>query len=283
MGSLSEEQIAHYREHGYVVVPGVLDRLEVDRYLARAREIAHGDVPEGAANRLVKDIAYAKGLEPMPADPELALWKIMNPDRFDPVMAECLRLPRVIDAVSSLIGDDLMAFLLMFVYKPPGRPESLHPFHQDAAYFTFGPQDLCLGVWIPLDPVDADNGSLCIVPGSHTLPVKGLEIKEGLNFGALATEGTEDDSSYLDRSITLELPPGDCVLFNTRLLHRTSGNKTDRHRRVITLHMASARCKHEGKHFGEFAFTLVNGRTHEGGLKPLESPSLGIDNNLVGG
>jgi ectoine hydroxylase-related dioxygenase (phytanoyl-CoA dioxygenase family) len=283
MGSLSSEQIEHYREHGYVIVPEVITPAQIDRYLTRAREIALGDVPEEAANRLVKDISFAKGLAPMPEDPEHALWKIMNPDRFDPIMAECMRFPKVIDAVSSLIGNDLMAFLLMFIYKPPGVPESLHPFHQDAAYFSFGPQDQCLGVWIPLDPVDADNGSLCVVPGSHQLPVKNLEVKEGINFGALATVGAEEDPSFRENAITLELPPGDCVLFNTRLLHRTSGNRTDRHRRVVTLHMASARCKHKGKHFSEFAFTLVHGNTHDGGLKPVESPSLAIKNELIGG
>jgi phytanoyl-CoA hydroxylase len=283
MGSLSSEQIQHFREHGYVIVPEVLTKAEIDRYLTRAREIALGDVPEEAANRLVKDISFAKGLSPMPEDPERALWKIMNPDRFDPVMAECMRFPKVIDAVSSLIGDDLMAFLLMFIYKPPGVPESLHPFHQDAAYFSFGPQDQCLGVWIPLDPVNADNGSLCIVPGSHSLPVKNLEMKDGINFGALATVGAEEDPSLLEKAITLELPPGDCVLFNTRLLHRTRGNQTDGHRRVVTLHMASTRCEHTGQHFSEFGFTLVRGKTYEGGLKPVESPSLAIDNKMIGG
>ncbi len=283
MGSLSAEQIAHFQEHGYVVVPRVLEPDQIDRYLVRAREIALGDIPDAAANRRVKDIHYAKGHAPLPEDPEHALWKIMNPDRFDPIMAECMRFPKVLDAVSSLIGDDLMAFLLMFIYKPPGVPGSLHPFHQDAAYFSFGPQDLCVGVWIPLDPVDADNGSLCIVPGSHRLPVHKLEAKEGINFGALASEGVEDDPSYLEKAITLELPPGDCVLFSTRLLHRTTGNKTMRHRRVVTLHMANARCEHQGQHFSEFGFTLVRGQAHEGGLKQVESPSLGIKNEMIGG
>jgi phytanoyl-CoA hydroxylase len=283
MGSLSDAQLEHYAEHGYVVVPGVLAQGEIQRYLDRAREIALGDIPEAAANRLVKDIHYAKGHAPLPDDPEHALWKIMNPDRFDPVMAECLRFPKVIDAVSSLIGDDLMAFLLMFIYKPPGVPSSVHPFHQDAAYFSFAPQDLCCGVWIPLDPVSEANGSLTVVPGSHRMPVRKLELKDGINFGALASVGVEEDATFHEQAVTLDLPPGDCVLFNTRLLHRTEGNRTQGHRRVVTLHMANARCEHKGQHFSEFAFTLVKGETHEGGLKPVDSPSLGIKNEMIGG
>lgn len=283
MGSLTAQQIEHYREHGYVMVPNVLEADETERYKRRAREIVLGDIPEEAANRLVKDIQYAKGHLPMPDDPEHALWKIINPDRFDAVMAECLRLPRVLDAVSSLIGDDLLAFLLMYIYKPPGVSQSVHPFHQDAAYFPFKPQKLCLGVWIPLDPVDEDNGSLSIIPGSHRDPIHGHEIREGINFGALAAQGIEGNETFHHKALTLEMPPGDCLLFNTRLLHRSGGNRTQRHRRVVTLHMASARCEGLGPNLTEYAFNLVRGRTYEGCLQPVEAPELRLNARLADG
>ena len=83
--------------------PATLAPDEIKRYLNRATEIAHGDHPPEAVKRLVKDIRFAKGELPMPEDPEHALWKFINPDRFDSVMAECLHFPRVLDAVSSTI------------------------------------------------------------------------------------------------------------------------------------------------------------------------------------
>jgi phytanoyl-CoA hydroxylase len=281
LSRLNAEQIDHFEREGYVVVPQVLTAEEIDRYKNRAREIAHGDVPEAASNRLVKDIYFAKGKNPLPEDPELALWKILNPDRFDPVMAECLRLPRVLDAVSSLIGEDLLAFLLMFIYKPPGIEQSVHPFHQDAAYFMFQPQDQCLGVWIPLDPVSEENGSLSVVPRSHKLEVKKHLVKEGINFGALAADDIEGNADYHDQAITMNLPPGDCLLFSTHLLHRSGGNRTDRHRRVITLHMANAKCKAVGPTLSEYGFTSVRGRTYEGCLQPAKAPPLELLHRLV--
>ena len=196
-------------------------------------------------------------------------------------MAECLRLPRVLDAVESLIGPDLIAFLLMFIYKPPGVEQSVHPFHQDAAYFMFGPQEQCLGVWIPLDPVSEENGALTVVPRSHRLAVRAHEVREGINFGALAAQGIEDDPDYHERAVTMRMQPGDCLLFDTRLLHRSGGNPSDRHRRVITLHMASARCKLTGPAFGDYGFTLVRGRTYEGCLQPAETRPLRLVNRLV--
>ncbi|MDG2304025.1 MAG: phytanoyl-CoA dioxygenase family protein [Candidatus Binatia bacterium] len=281
MGSLSTHQIDHYWEHGYVVVPGVLEPDQIERYLSRAKEIARGDFPDGAANRLVKDIQFAKGELPMPDDPEHALWKIINPDRFDTTMAECLRFPRVLEAVSSLIGEDLLAFLLMFIYKPPGVAQSVHPFHQDAAYFPFRPQKQCVGVWIPLDPVSEANGGLTIVPGSHRLPIQQHEIKEGINFGALAAAGIEGNDAYHAEAITLELRPGDCVLFSTKMLHRTGGNRTTEHRRVVTLHMASAKCVPLGPQLSEYGFTSVQGETFEGCLQPVGDPALALLNSRV--
>ena len=257
-----------------MTVPQVLDPEAIDGFQARAREIVLGDHPAEAANRIVRDISYAKGTLPMPEDPEHAVWKLMNPDRFDSVFREALRIPRALDAVESLIGRDLMAFLLMFIYKPLGVPQSVHPFHQDALYFMFEPQDRCLGVWIPLDPVDADNGTLEIVPRSHEMGVRPHGARQGINFGAFAAEGVEGDTSFHERAVPVELEPGDCLLFNTRLLHRSGGNQTDRHRRVITLHMASATCAPTAPGFSEYGFNHVRGRLHEGCLEPVEAQSL---------
>jgi len=281
MAGLSPEQIDHYRDRGYVVVPRVLDDDAIERFRRRAREIALGDLPAEASNRRVLDIEYAKRLRPMPDDPEHAIWKIMNPDRFDAVFREALRIPAVLDAVESLLGPDLLAFLLMFIYKPPGLEGSVHPFHQDALYFPFTPQDLCCGVWIPLDPVSEANGTLSIVPGSHTSEVCAHEVLDGINFGALAARGIEGNEVMHARAIPLELPPGDCLLFDTRLFHRSGGNSTSGHRRVITLHMASARCVPTGAQFSEFGFTSVRGQTFEGCLRPVAEPDLKLQTRLI--
>lgn len=273
---LSPDQVDHYWREGYVTVPDVLSPAEVERYRARARAIARGDHPPAAADRLVRDVHFAKGRLPLPGDPERALWKLMNPDRFDPVLAECLRLPRALDALESLLGEDLLAFLLMLVYKPPGLPQSYHPFHQDGVFFPFGPHDRIAAVWIALDPVDAENGSLCVVPGSHRLDVHAHEALEGVNAGAFGARGAEESPDLRERSVTVALPPGHAVLFHPHLFHRTGGNRTDRHRRVITLHVASSRCTAETAITDEFGFVPVRGRTFPGCLQPVAAPSVGL-------
>ncbi len=57
--------------------------------------------------------------------------------------------------------------------------------------------------------------------------------------------------------------------------HKTGSNLTDGHRRVLTLHACSARCKVDGDgDLREYGMTLTRGQTHAGCLEPLESPSM---------
>ena len=76
-----------------MVVPKVLGADEVARILARAKAIAHGEHPPAAKSSVMRDIHFAKKLLPMPEDPERALWKIMNADRFDPALRQAMRSP----------------------------------------------------------------------------------------------------------------------------------------------------------------------------------------------
>jgi len=274
---LSEDQIAQYQRDGYVVAHSVLRKDEIEGILSRARAIAHGDHPAEARSSIMRDIHFAKGWLPMPEDPERALWKIMNGDRFDATLHDAMRTPALLDVVSSVIGDDLLAFLFMIIYKPPGVPDSVHPFHQDGLYFAFEPHDQVLAAWLPLDPVDDDNGTLCVVPGSHRMPITEHETLPGINAGAFGAKDIEGSAEMRAKSVTLPLDAGDCVLFHPHLYHRTGGNRTERHRRVMTMHIASACCRSLAAAQPDvYAFELVRGTTHPGCLQPATQRSIGF-------
>jgi hypothetical protein len=180
---LSEEQRAQYREEGYVVVPKVLGPDEVAKILARAKAIAHGEHPPAAKSSVMRDIHFAKKLLPLPEDPERALWKIMNADRFDPALRQAMRSPGLLDAVSGLLGDDLLAFLFMLIYKPPGVPDSVHPFHQDGLYFQFELHDLVAGARVPLD---RGRGQRHVWRARHAQAADAGHEVTGVNAGASA-------------------------------------------------------------------------------------------------
>jgi phytanoyl-CoA hydroxylase len=262
---------SHYLENGYAVVPGVLSAGEVAAYKARATSVVRGDYPEEARKRLMRDVRIAKGLVPTPEDPEDGMWKMLNPDRFDVAFRDFLHTPAILDALEGILGPDLLCFLLMVIYKPKGI-ESVHPFHQDAYYFPFGPHDDIVGVWAPLDDTHRDNGGLQLVPGSQRGPVKTHETLDPLsNAHAYGIPEAEAAGG----AVALEVAAGDAVLFHSRMWHKTESNLTDDHRRVLTLHACSARCAmiEEGD-LQEYGMVLTRGQTHPGCLQPQEAPSM---------
>ena len=257
---LNDAQRQEYFTQGYTLVRGVLTPEQVDAYRARAREFAMGKLPPGSEKMVVKDVRVAKGLV-RPEDPEKGIWKYLNPDRYDPLFAAYRARPELLDRVEGLIGPDIKAFLVMFIYKPPAI-DFVHPYHQDAYYFPFEPHDGCLGTWMALDHTAADNGTISVIPGSHKLDIllhgepKGSSVNYGV-FGVDGYDGHPDE-------VTLELDPGDCLFFHSRLLHKTGANSSDRSRRVMTVHYASSHCRPTGQANKAIAFHLVRGQSYEG-------------------
>jgi phytanoyl-CoA hydroxylase len=258
--SLDAEQRRQYQEDGFVIVRGVLSADQVEAYKQRARQFALGELPPGGEKMVVKEVRVAKGLI-KPDDPEKGIWKYLNPDRFDPLFAAYPGQPALVDVVEPLVGPDIKAFLMMFIYKPPSL-DFVHPYHQDAYYFPFEPHDLCLGTWMALDRTDADNGTISVIRGSHRGPIlpHGQPKEGSINYGVFGVEGVDGHPD----EVTIELDPGDVLLFHSRLLHKTGANLSPRHRRVITVHYASSRCRRTGEHHQAIAFKLVRGQNYDG-------------------
>ncbi|MEX2016262.1 MAG: phytanoyl-CoA dioxygenase family protein [Candidatus Hydrogenedentales bacterium] len=259
--TVTREQKQQYEDQGYFVVKGVLSPEEIARYTKRASEIAHGDIPPGGEKMVVRDVRVAKG-KYKPDDPEKGLWKLLQPDHFDPAFADYPTNKNLLDAVEAIIGPDIKCFLTMMIYKPPGLGDVNHPFHQDKSYFNFGPADLIMGTWIALDATTADNGTMLFIPGSHKEDIPHeYDSSENQNFGILYAKGYEP--GHPDE-VAIELEPGAGVFFHSRLLHRTGPNVTEGHRRVLTMHCASTKCEMEGDLLGQMKMRLVRGQEYAG-------------------
>jgi phytanoyl-CoA hydroxylase len=259
-GKLTEGQQRQYWEDGYLLLREVLSAEHVERYKARAREFALGNLPPGSQRMVVKEVNVAKGLV-QPDDPEKGIWKYLNPDRYDQLFAAYPSQPQLLDVVESVVGPDIKAFLVMFIYKPPGI-DFVHPYHQDAYYFYFHPHDSVLGTWLALDRTAEDNGTISVIRGSHKLPIlpHGTPKGDSVNVGVFGVEGYDGHPDEVE----LDMNPGDCLFFHSHLLHKTGANLSKRHRRVITVHYASSKCKLSGDHHQAIKFELVRGQSYNG-------------------
>lgn len=260
--ALSEDELRAYEAQGFVIVRGLLAPEEVESLKERARAIVTGEPPKDLARLIVRDVRVAKGRVTV-ADPELGMWKLLDPDRFDATFRAYPTTSAILDVCESLIGPDLMSFLVMMIYKPPMMEEAIHHYHQDAMYFPFGPHDEVLGSWVALDRTDGDNGTLRVIPGSHRGELQKHEKPEGeVNLGVYGVQGYDDHPD----EVVVALEPGDGIFFHSKLLHKTAGNRTERHRRVMTVHYASAKCRWTVAEPPEthFNMRLVRGERHPG-------------------
>lgn len=118
------------------------------------------------------------------------------------------------------------------------------PLHSDLLHFSSVPERFMVGVWVALEDIDADNGPLEYVPGSHRLP---SYVNE--HIGVV---GSEDKSRYenthyrdlwarlvkangLERR-TLEVAKGTALLWTANLLHggaRQNDRTRTRHSMVV--------------------------------------------------
>lgn len=78
-----------------------------------------------------------------------------------------------------------------------------------------------LTAWFPLVPITRENGALQFVPGSHNLGIQEYKKPPGEIFSVSEFDPTEDEI------VTLEMDPGDLVIFNNLVFHRSTINAAE--------------------------------------------------------
>ena len=136
--------------------------------------------------------------------------------------------PAIVQRICSILGEDLMIWTSGFFIKEPLGKGLETPWHQDINYWPLEPQ-VNITCWIASEDVGADNAPLMLIPGSHRHMVPHMK-KEGKAF----EEGA--DLAYVDTSkaITLEMKPGEFVMFTEKLLHGALANHSDRRRVALS-------------------------------------------------
>jgi len=227
----------HYWEHGYVVLPGLFDPDDLERFERRFVEIASGKIPRPPKLVLMEDVEVVKG-GVVPETPLHGVNKILSFEQ-DPVLFGYATDRRLVGAVRALIGADLVTISTNVFNKPPGV-DGRHPLHQDLRYFALRPAEKIVGSWTAISPCTRENGCLAIVPQSHTGPLlrHGDPDWELVNFGFFAAEDVEQEAR-----VHLPMEPGDTLLFHPLLIHGSGHNRTRRFRRAISAHYAAADCQ----------------------------------------
>ena len=234
---LDSTQIKSYAENGYLVVPKLIDEVELEQWSTRFVGVVQGRLPQSRGMVLMKDVMVAKGAV-IPTNPLHAVNKLLNFED-DPGFYSYVEHPNLIAAAIDLIGNELYSLVTNVFNKPP-EVDGRHPLHQDLRYFRMRPPEKIVAAWTAISRCTRDNGCLAVVPKSqllgsldHSLP--SWDFVNYAFYGIKEAEG-------LTR-VHIEMVPGDTVFFHPLLVHGSGRNLTNECRRSISTHFASHECE----------------------------------------
>ena len=199
---LSANQIESFKRDGYLSGIRIFDRQEIDRVRLKAHTLLRtpGLTGDPAVHRHLDDaetlgISCHQGLT---------------------------------EALSQLLGPDVVLWHSRYFDKAPGDP--LIPWHQDAPYWNIEPS-FTISAWVALDLADEENGCIHVIPGSHRSELKHLNYKGPGRF----SKQVDPRCIREHESVPVLLEPGEVLLFDRWLVHRSGINKCHRPRLGLSL------------------------------------------------
>ena len=141
----------------------------------------------------------------------------------DARLMEFLLADEVLDLVEPLIGGDIGLWASHFISKAPFTGKAT-PWHEDSAYWNgrvSTMEGICT-VWLALDKATPENGSMGVIPGSHTngfSEYQAVDADKNI-FSTEVKAGSFDES----QAVYFSLEPNECSLHEGRIIHGANAN-----------------------------------------------------------
>ncbi|MCB1746464.1 MAG: phytanoyl-CoA dioxygenase family protein [Gammaproteobacteria bacterium] len=133
---------------------------------------------------------------------------------------------QLLDLVEPLLGPDIVLWTAAVFCKPAATGLEV-PWHQDGQYWPIRPR-ATVTAWIALDDVDAGNGCMRVIPGSHLVGEFSHEksTREDLVLNNVLNDPRIDLASARD----IVLTAGQVSLHDVDLVHGSAPNTSGRRR-----------------------------------------------------
>lgn len=147
--TLTPEQISAYHEDGFIVLEQVFSPAEIEQL--RAAE----------SSPAIQSALDAGGIKHQTVH-------LLELTTRHPAFHDLARDPRIISAITSLLGPDIQLQHSKLATKPAARGMGEFGWHQDLMFYPHTNTSL-LSVFVYLDDATPENGCMSMVRGSHRL------------------------------------------------------------------------------------------------------------------
>ena len=241
--TLSEAELQHYEEHGYIFPVPALSSEEVGRYragLEKYLQLAQGTMRPSYKHKLHLVARWAD---------------------------ELVHHPRILDAVEDILGPDILCWTTNLLFKEGGRPAYVS-WHQDSGYWGLEPHEV-VTAWVALTPSREESGCVRVLPASHRT-LENARHRDTFNKHNMLTRGQELVADIKDKdAVNMELEAGEISLHHIRLFHGSGPNRTGDRRIGIAIRYMSSQVRKVGR---PESATLCRGQAGNGNFLPETRP-----------
>jgi ectoine hydroxylase-related dioxygenase (phytanoyl-CoA dioxygenase family) len=139
-----------------------------------------------------------------------------------PGLARLVRHARILDAVESILGPNILCWGSGFSAKDAGDG-TYFSWHQDSTYWGLSSTDV-VTAWVALTSSTSESGCVKVIPASHTEQLPHRDTYAERNLLSRGQEiSVEVDET---KAVHLCLQPGEMSLHHIRLIHGSDPNRS---------------------------------------------------------
>jgi ectoine hydroxylase-related dioxygenase (phytanoyl-CoA dioxygenase family) len=199
MAYLSPNQLKQYKDEGFVSPINVFSK-EKAKEIRDEIELIEKEMPE----ELEKSGRY-------------------NAHLISPLLDGVTHNPKILDAVQSLIGEDILVCGTTLFIKNPNE-KGFVSYHQDAKYIGLEPHNW-VTAWVAITDSNEHNGCMRMWSGSHKDNLK--QHDQNFNEGNLLTRGQTVNDVPKENTTPLILSSGQMSLHHPTVVHGSDLNKSN--------------------------------------------------------
>jgi ectoine hydroxylase-related dioxygenase (phytanoyl-CoA dioxygenase family) len=199
MAYLSPNQLKQYKDEGFVSPINVFSK-EKAKEIRDEIELIEKEMPE----ELEKSGRY-------------------NAHLISPLLDGVTHNPKILDAVQSLIGEDILVCGTTLFIKNPNE-KGFVSYHQDAKYIGLEPHNW-VTAWVAITDSNEHNGCMRMWSGSHKDNLK--QHDQNFNEGNLLTRGQTINDVPKENTTPLILSSGQMSLHHPTVVHGSDLNKSN--------------------------------------------------------
>jgi len=224
---LSDEQVAHFHEYGYLSGIKLLDDAQVELLRKDLAEIVD---PKHPAHHLFYEFHSNQS-----EDPNSTLFHSLGHWRITEGFHDVIWNPAFVMAAHQLLKNKPVRFWHDQLFCKPAKHGGVVAWHQDYSYWTRTVAMQHLTCWTGLDDATIENGCIHYIPKSHKWGLLDAPPLAG-DMNGLMKYLTEEQKAEFE-PVAIELKKGFATFHHPLLVHGSYENKSEISRRAFVLNV----------------------------------------------